>query len=298
MSTSGYLIPPPTDTEEVRFRQAVWRRIVIEQIIVVVIAGGLFVAVNFIGIKFPPTLNRVAGILIALAPLGLWLLLSWQPERHAVQPRHHLLSVAVISALSANAIGIPLTNDFFQVDRWLPLSSAINRIIGYTFTVGITYELLKYLVVRYLAWSDDFNVRSDGIAYGTASAIGFASVLNLQFIITNNPSVDVVALQVFETLSLHVATSLIVGYALAELRFGRPSPLLMPASVALAALVNGIAIPLRAGLVNASLGLETSLPKPLLGLGFAIALLVIVMFIISFLLRGAEKQALEVSAGR
>ncbi|MCB9451826.1 MAG: PrsW family intramembrane metalloprotease [Anaerolineaceae bacterium] len=293
MSTSGYLIPPPIDSEEVQPRQPVWRSLVIQQGALFALTAALYVAVNFIGIEFPAGIAQLAALLFTLIPLGLWLLLSWRPEQKAIQPRQRLIAVAVISALVANAIAIPMVQDFFQVDRWLPLGSAINRIIGYSFTAGVTYEILKYLVIRYTVWPDDFHTRFDSVAYSIASAIGFSTVLNLYYVISNAPPLDIVALRVFETVALQVATSLVVGYALAELRFSYPTPLLLPSMVALAAFINGVAIPIRAGLVNAAFSLEVSGPKSLFGMGFALALLIAVVTVVAFLLRSAERQSQE-----
>jgi RsiW-degrading membrane proteinase PrsW (M82 family) len=293
VSTSGYLIPPPIDSEEIQPRRPVWRSLVTEQVILFVLVAGIYVAVNFLGISLPASISQTATLLLVFIPAGLWLLLSWRPEESAPQPRQRLIMVVIISALAANAIAIPMVRDFFEVDLWLPLASAINRIIGYAFTAGISYEILKYLVIRYTVWPDDFSERFDSVAYSAAGAVGFSTILNLYFVVSSTPPLDIAALRIFETTAMQLATSLVVGYALAELRFSRPTPLLLPSAVALAALINGIAIPIRAGLVNASFSLEISGPKSLFGIGFAIALLVIVVLIVSFLLRSTEQQARE-----
>jgi len=293
VSTSGYLIPPPIDSEEIQPRRPVWRSLVVEQSILSVLVVGIYIAVNFLGISLPTDISQIAALLFAFIPGGLWLLLSWRPEETAPQPRQHLIMVLVISGLVANAIAIPVVRDFFQVALWLPLARAINRIIGYAFTAGITYEILKFLVIRYTVCPDNCSERFDSVAYSAAGAVGFSTVLNLQFVISSAPPLDIAALRIFETTALQLATSLIVGYGLAELRFSRPTPLLLPSVVALAAFINGIAIPIRAGLVNASFNLETSGPKSLFGLGFAVALLVVVVLVISFLLRSTEQQARE-----
>lgn len=293
VSTSGYLIPPPIDVEEIQPRRPVWRSLMIQQGILFVLAAGMFAAVNFLGIQLPANFSQIGGLLLVFVPVGLWLLLSWRPESSAPQPRQRLINVAIISGLAANAIAVPMVQDFFQVDLWLPLAGAINRIIGYSFTAGITYEIIKYLVIRYTVWPDDFSERFDSVAYGTAGAIGFSTVLNLIFILSDTPPPDIAALRIFETTTLQLATSLIVGYALAELRFSRPTPLLLPSAVAVAAFINGVAIPIRAGLVNATFNLTTSAPKSLFGLGFAVALFAVAVAVVSFLLRSTEQQARE-----
>lgn len=266
------------------------------------IAVALFVVFNVLSVQLSASLRMPVNVGLVLMPVGLWLALSWWPERFALQPRQRLLTVMIVSALAANAIGIPLINDFLQVGRWLPLSSAIARIIGYTFTVGIVQEMLKYLVVRYTVWPEQFRNRLDGVAYGAASAIGYATVLNLHFVLSNPASPDVTANRIFSNLALHLVTSLVVGYGLAEVRFSQPSPFLVTLSIALAAFITGIAIPIRAGLVNASLSLDvnatnpllnTSATKPLQGLVFSLALLIALSLALAFLFNSAEQRERE-----
>ncbi len=287
------LLTPPQEKEEIHPYRRPWRSFRLEAGILLAVTMVLYGLTSFLGFQFPERFNRVLGVGLALLPVGLWLAFSWWPERYVPQPRQRLLSVIIISGLAANAIGLPLINDFLQVDRWLPLASAINRIIGYTFTVGVVQEMLKYLVVRYTVWPDCFRTRLDAVAYSAASAIGYATVLNLHFILTTSPAPDVAAVRIFDTVALHLVTSLIVGYGLAEMRFGLPTPLFLTSTLALAAFVTGVAIPVRAGLVNPSFSLGTSASKTLFGLGFAVALLVAFAAIIAFLYISAERRERE-----
>lgn len=287
------LLTPPQEKEEIHPYRRPWRSISIEVAIVLIVTGVLYVLANILGIRLPVSLNAPTSLVVAGLPFGLWLVFSWRAERFVPQPRQRLLAVAVISGLVANAIGIPLINDFLQVDRWLPLESAINRIVGYTFTVGIVQEMLKYLVLRYTVWPDCFRTRLDAVAYSAAGAVGYATVLNLHLVVTNAPPPDVAAVRVFDTLALHLATSLIVGYGLAEIRFGLPTPMFLTSTLALAAFVTGVAIPVRAGLVNPSFSLGTSETRALFGIGFAAALLTAFSLMIAFLYTSAERRERE-----
>lgn len=289
------LLTPPQEKEEVHPYRRPWRSIAIESGVMLAVTGALYVLVNILGVRFPTGLNTPLSLAVVALPPGLWLVFSWWAERTVPQPRQRLLAVAVISGLTANAVGIPLVNDFLQVDRWLPQESAINRIIGYTFTVGIVQEMLKYLVIRYTVWPDCFRTRLDAVAFSAASALGYATVLNLHFVIVNTPPPDVAAAQVFYTLALHLVTSLIVGYGLAEIRFGLPTPTFLTTTLALAAFVTGAAISVRAGLVNPNFSLGVSDAKSLFGIGFAASLLVAFSLVIAFLYTSAERREREVT---
>ena len=86
----------------------------------------------------------------------------------------------------------------------------------------------------------------------------------------------------------------------------------------LAALLNGVAIPVRAGLTNANFvlpeaatgapalldlvasvfSLRSATPKPILGVGFSALLLLAFVLVVSFLFTNAERQAREAAASR
>ncbi|MBL8163544.1 MAG: PrsW family intramembrane metalloprotease [Anaerolineae bacterium] len=287
------LLTPPREKEDIYPYRRVWRSIILEGGILIAIAAGLFLTSGFITDLIPVQFEPVLRIALALTPLVLWLIFSWWAEQRVMQPRARLIAVAVIGALAANAVGEPLINQFFQVEDWLPLSSAIDRIVGYTFTVGITQEFLKYLVVRYVAWPDHFRIRLDGVAYGVAVSIGYVTVLNLHLLVNTPVALDVAAQRVVATYAIQIATSVVIGYGLSEVRFSDPNPLFLALMLALAALITGIAIPIRAGLTNAAFSLEGVFPRPLFGFGFSAVLLVIPIFVGSFLFASAERRAQE-----
>jgi hypothetical protein len=58
----------------------------------------------------------------------------------------------------------------------------------------------------------------------------------------------------------------------------------------LGAALAGIAIPLRAGLVNAALSLVGAAIRPLFGVGFAIVLWIAPAVVIAFLYRAADRR--------
>jgi RsiW-degrading membrane proteinase PrsW (M82 family) len=291
------LLTPPQEEEEVYPFRPVWRSIVIENGLLLVLALVLLVGVTYLHLQLPKRLWNPLGVLIALAPLLFWLIFSWWPERFVLQPRSRLLALVVVAALSANAVGIPLINQFFQVDRWLPLSSATMRIVGYMFTVGVVQEVIKYLIIRYVVWPTRFRTWLDGVAYGVACAVGYATVVNLDYVFSATASPDVVALRVFSTMVLHTATALILGFGFAELCFGFSSVFLMTLLVALCTLVTGVYLPVRAGLMNAPFVLGVGLTRPLLGLGFSVVVFVAALFVFSFLFAQAERQSREVMRG-
>jgi RsiW-degrading membrane proteinase PrsW (M82 family) len=294
--TNYRLLTPPDEIEEIYPYRRVWWSLALESGILFGAAAVLYIAFSFLSVRLPEAVLQPLNVLLALLPAGLWLVFSVWRERSATEPRRRLLFVALITALVANAIALPFLDHVLQPDRWLSLANATNRIIGYTFTVGIIQEVLKYVVVRYLAWDTEYRVRLDSVAYTLASAIGYSTVLNLSFVLNNVVTPDVAIIQIVNYVTLNFVGSLIAAYGLAEVRFDNPNPFLLTSMIALAALLNGAVIPLRSGLVNAGFSLVGSTPGVAFGLVVSIGVLVAVAFVVSFLFNAAERRAREAAA--
>jgi RsiW-degrading membrane proteinase PrsW (M82 family) len=292
--TARFITPPP-EKEEIYPYRRVWRSLLIESGTMLLIAGVLYALIRVLNAPIPQSLYVPISQATVILPFALWLVFSWLVERTVPQPRPRLFTLLILAALVANAVGVPLITQFYRVDDWLPLASAADRIIGYTFTVGMVNEFLKYLVLRFLVWMNDFRTWQDAAAYGITCGLGYALVLNLHYVFGNTTvPPDVVAMRVFETLVLHVLGGLLVAYGLAETRFNPDSFLITPLMLLLAALVSGIAIPIRAGLVNSNLTTEgISAAQPLFGLGFAAALLAGVGIILAFMYDRADRRQVE-----
>lgn len=296
MSTYGpRFITPPTEDQETYPYLPIWRSLIIETAVLAVLVVVLFLLVNVLRFSIPTRIQSYLAIGLSLAPMLAWSVFSWLAEQRTDQPRKRLMSIVILTMLVTNSIALPLISQFFQVDSWLPLAPAINRIVGYTLTTGIVQGIVKYLVIRYTIWPNHLRIRFDGVAYGIASGIGYATVQNIQFIMVNSPTpVDTLAFQIFANYALHVSTGIIIGYSLSETFFSNPTPIFLPSVVALGSVITGIAIPIHAGLVNSSLSISSvSAQKPLFGFGFSIALLLVVSIIIAGLIANADRLERE-----
>lgn len=254
----------------------------------------MLLVLRFVSVPLP--LKQPVALFAALFPAILWLRFSWFPERNVLEPRQGLLLVAVIAALAANAVGIPFVNSVLRVSEWLPLSSAINRIVGYAFTVGVVHEFIRYLVVRFTVWPSQYRTRLDAVAYGLAAAVGYATVLNLHFVLSADPTPDIAAVRVFDELVRQVAGGVVVGYGLAEVRFNpRPFPFLLAVTISFATLITGISIPVTSGLTNVTLSVSSPITaaSPLRGFIFSTLLTAGTTAALIFLYNTAIRQDQE-----
>lgn len=290
------VVLPDEDVAPHPYRR-VWRSLAIEVGALTVLTGVVFVAAGVMGLVLPVALQNVIRLLVGLTPLGLWLIFSVWAERRAPQPRSGLIMVAVVTALAANAVTIPLIEEVLQPQAWLSHASAITRIIGYMLSVGAATEFTKYFVMRYSIWPARIETRMDGIAYAVAASIGFATVWNLRAVFGPQETLDALAVAVFDTTVTGLAGGMVIGYGLAEMAIAQPTPFIGPLSLTLAAFVHGLAIPLRTGLVNASFSLVGGNAVLILGAGISVALILTTSFVISFLFTSSERREHEAAAG-
>ncbi len=288
--TSPQLVPPPKDEDVYPYRP-VWRSIAIETGVLLVVCVVIFLAFDFIGLSVPEAVRQPAILILAMLPTVLWLLLSRLPENAAPAPRRRLFTTFVVSALVANAVGIPLIENFLQPDVWLAQAGSAERIIGYATTTAAVQEFLKFLVLRSLIWPDYVRVRSDSIAYGVASAIGYATVLNLYTVFTvPEISLDALALRVLAYTTVHIVASIILAYGFSETLLNDANALLLPFTLFVAVFYVGVALPLRADFMNAAVGITVSAQRSIFGLAFTLALYLGPIIVMNFLFQVAENR--------
>jgi hypothetical protein len=288
------LLTPPREEEDISPYRPVWRSILVENAAYAGVTAVTFVLFGLLGIGVPDLLRQPLNIALAALPTGLWVLFSLFPERFALRPRRQLLAVFLFSALIARAIGQPLIEDFFRTDEWLPLESALNRIVGYTFTVGIVQAALCYLVVRTFTGASDLRDRYDALAYAMAAALGYALIPSLEFALDGSPNPYVVAADTFSRVGTLVVSSMLIAYGLAATRFDGAPAFFMPFVLAVASLLAGLSIPLYVGFLNASFSLGgVSVQRHILGIGFTVGFILAGLFLSYILFSNSERQARE-----
>ncbi len=283
------IIAPPTEEEIYPYRR-VWRSITLQVGTMIVLTVSLLLLGEIFGLRFDKTLNLILSGILIFVPVILWLFFSILPERFVLEPRVNLITVAVMSGLAGSAIGIPLVEEFFQIDRWLPLESALQRILGFTFTMGIVDSALKFIVLRYIVFPQHLRLRTDTIAYCVASAIGYSFVVSLHSISDIQPSYSIAILYIFSNYTIQLASSVFIAYGLSETYFNNALPVALPASIVFSALIVGIISPLSSGLMNGALSTTGNADNPLFSLGFLIVALIACLGITFFFYTIAQQR--------
>ncbi|GAB4410868.1 MAG: hypothetical protein Kow00106_04890 [Anaerolineae bacterium] len=290
MTFEPVLIGPEEERAEAYPYRRVWRTAWLEVTALFLVAFALY-ALSIAGIVAAQPAPVPGRAVIAALPALLWLVISYRGERRAIQPRPALLRVMILGALVASGVAFPLEDHLFQPERWLPGLDFFGRLLGYATTVGFAAEFLKYLVLRYSVWPQHINQRLDGVAYGLAVSVGFATVFCLRFALFTEATLSATALRVASIALPHLATGAIVGFFLAELWVGRTAILWLPAGLTLAALVSGAHHAFRAIAIVGSPGVESTGSSPLLGLLLAAGFAAAAFSLFAFVIASADTRA-------
>lgn len=240
-------------------RKHVWRNEFLLIISLVIFVGLVYALDAALKPVFAPSNLLAAGILLALVPAGIWLVFFYLQDRVEPEPKGYVAGVFLLGALLAGAVGVPLVENFFRISHWIH-SSTFATIMGGILVVGFTQEFLKYAAVRYSIYhSDEFDEPTDGVIYATAAGLGYATVLNVQFVVSNG-GVDLGT----GVISMAVAAlaqasfSGITGYFLGRAKFESEQVWWMPLGITLAAVFNGLFNWLRGLVVQSNITLDGS----------------------------------------
>jgi RsiW-degrading membrane proteinase PrsW (M82 family) len=253
--------------------------------------GGLALFVLLVGLIPQPRLEGglllIVGIVLALVPAALWLLLFYQQDRKEPEPKRIVLRVFLFGALMASGAGQPIIQDLFRVDEWLH-GGVWLRLAGLILVVGFTQEFFKYAAVRYTVFpTADFAGRVDGIIYGVAAGLGYATALNLAYVISHEGVVPFVgSLQMVNTALIGAGFAAVTGYFLAGAKYGGRPVWWVPAGLATAAVLNGLVAFLRRGVAVQGLTY-----RPLNALFLSVGLVAVTLGVLYFMIRRAEWRA-------
>ena len=266
-------------------------------------AGQIIVLLIFVGLvallapSLPTTLSggglMVAGIILAVIPALIWLAFFYQQDRLEPEPKSYIVRVFLLGAVLASGVGIPLVRDFFRIGNWL-YADDLTHLLGSICAIGFVQEFLKYAAVRYSVYgSAEFDERVDGVIYATAAGLGFATMLNFDYVLSRGGvDLGVGAIRVVVTALAHASIAGILGYFLGQAKFVHTPPDDLPGGFVLAAVLNGLffwaqdLVTLRGISVN-----------PWYGLILAVIIAVVVLSIVYWLIRRANAETLAL-AGR
>jgi RsiW-degrading membrane proteinase PrsW (M82 family) len=280
-----------------RHRQSLWRTSLLG-------IGGLiaFVAVVALFVKAArPQLAGsgliLAGIVLAIVPALLWLAIFYLQDAQEPEPRSMVLAVFVLGALVAQAVGLPLIDNVFRVSDWITTGASYN-LLGSILVVGFIQMFLIYATVRYSVYgAQEFDERMDGIVYVVAAALGYATVVNVQYVVGSG-GVDLVAGIIRITVTAMALASFggLVGYFLGRCKFEDEPVWWMPFGLTLAAVIDGLFVYTAGEVTSTSVGLQGGGYNPWAGLVLGTVVAIVTFAALFYLIQRLQSRAPQ-SAG-
>lgn len=276
-----------------RVRRGAWRSNLGLILALVVFVGLVYAVDSFVQPAFTPSTLLLTGVLLAIVPAIIWLGVFYQQDRLEPEPKGFVLGVFVLGALLAAAVGIPLTENVFRVSDWL-YSDTLTTILGGILVVGFSQEFLKYAAVRYSMYnSAEFDEATDGIVYATAAGLGYATVLNVMFVVQNGGvdlGLGIIRMAVVALAQAGFAG--ITGYFLGRAKFEHEPIWWMPLGITLAAVANGLFNWVRGEVTRGGVSLSGGAANPWSGLILAAVVAFVCLGAVSWLIHRNVKSAL------
>lgn len=256
----------------------------------------VFVVVGLIAL-FKPKLSGwtlvAAGLVLALVPAILWLAFFYRQDRLEPEPKGYVISVFLLGALLAQGVGIPLVERVYEAPRWLPLNLWTD-LLGSVLVIGFVQEALKYAAVRYSVYPlAEFDERVDGVVYGTAAGLGYATMLNVHYVLSSGGvDLQVGVIRIAITALAQASFAGLTGYFLGRAKFEDEPVWWLPGGLALAAVLNGLFAFLSGELTTTGLSLSGGGFNPWPGLILAAVVAAATFTVLNFLIRRANRLTL------
>jgi RsiW-degrading membrane proteinase PrsW (M82 family) len=276
-----------------RGRGSVWRSVAVSLVLLVGFAILVALLDGWIDLQLEGGWLIIAGLVLSLVPAALWLVFFYAQDLLEPEPKRYVLGVFFIAALLAAAIGIPVVRNLFKVQEWLDYSWLVN-LLGSILVVGFVQEFLKYASVRYSVYLlPEFDERMDGILYGTAAGLGYATMLNITYVVNSggvNLGIGVIRIAV--TALAQATFGGITGFFLARAKFEDEPVWWLPLGLTIAAVLNGLFTVILGGLTRTGAVLVGDAATPWWGLVLAAIVAGVTLAILLYLMRQASRITL------
>jgi RsiW-degrading membrane proteinase PrsW (M82 family) len=237
------------------------------------------------------------SLLLAGIPAVLWMAIFYAQDRAEPEPLHSVLLVAGAAGLLAVAVGQPLITKAFGVNNWLGRSTW-TQIIGAILVIGFIQEFCKFIAIRATVYeSDAINQRVDGVVYGAAAGVGYATALNISAVLSAGGFVDLRAgvIRIVATALTHGALGALIGYAIGRNRVENRPAWSLPLVLAAAATINGLSYWLRQKVSARSISMTgTSGAQPARGLLLQGVIAVVLLVAVLALVRRADQRVIPI----
>ena len=133
----------------------------------------------------------------------------------------------------------------------------------------------------------------DGVLYGTAAGLGYATMLNIRYVVdSGGVNLEMGIIRIVVTALAQASFAGITGYFLARAKFDEEPVWWLPAGLGIAAVLNGLFTVVRGGLTRMGSVFSKQSAAPWLGLAVASAIAVLTLLALLVLMRRANSASL------
>ncbi len=281
----------------IRLRKSVWLPNVITFVLLAAFLLFFYGVDSIFKPQFSPGILLAIGTIMAVVPAVLWIAFFYRQDHLEPEPKHMVFSVFLLGGLLAAAVGIPLLQNIYDINAWLYKNLLVD-FLGSVLVIGFSQEFLKYAAVRFSVFnSDEFDERTDGIIYSTAAGLGFATVLNIHFIVeSGGVFLGNAAMRIVVVALAQASFSGITGYFLGREKLEKRPFWWTPLGVSIAAVLDGLFYFLWGNLTAPTLSTTGAFGNQWIGIFLAILLAAGVAALLSWLIARDIKQSQAVSA--
>jgi RsiW-degrading membrane proteinase PrsW (M82 family) len=281
-----------------RDRSSVWRSSAVTLVALLVFAALVIVVVLWVDPVLEGTALIATGLGLAIVPAVIWVVFFRLQDLLEPEPKRYVLLVFVVAALLASAVGMPLIRRLYHVQDWLGYSWLVN-LLGSILVAGFVQEFLKYAAVRYSVYMlPEFDERMDGILYGTTSGLGYATMLNIQYVIdSGGVNLEIGIVRIVVAALAQASFAGITGYFLARAKFEDEPVWWLPLGLTIAAVLNGVFSVILGGVTRTRDVLTGQMATPWYGLVLAALFAGAILGVLFVLMRRASRMTVTGAQG-
>ena len=152
----------------------------------------------------------------ALAPVLFMLHFVYVRDKYEREPLRRILFVYILSFFTVIPAAI-----FESILMFNQTASLLLIAVDAWLVIALSEELVKYLALSWLAFRHgDFNEIYDGILYGVAASLGFATIENLLYVMmSGGDALFVALLRALLSVPAHALWGVMLGYYIGTAKF-------------------------------------------------------------------------------
>lgn len=279
-------------------RSSVWRSSAVTLVALLIFAVLVIVIVQVTDPVLEGTALIVAGIGLALVPAVIWMVFFYLQDLLEPEPKRYVILVFVVAALLASAAGMPAIRGLYKVQDWLGYSMLVT-LLGSILVIGFVQEFLKYAAVRYSVYMlPEFDERMDGILYGTAAGLGYATMLNIHYVVdSGGVNLEIGIVRIVVTALAQASFAGITGYFLARAKFEDEPVWWLALGLTIAAVLNGVFNVLLGNVTRTRAVLTGEMATPWYGLVLAAVFAGAILAVLLTLMRRAGRMTITGAQG-